>query len=524
MKNMINILDCTLRDGGYVNDWRFSEKSVIDITRCLEESGIDLIEAGYLSEKYPQEKGRTIFSSLQDIEEIVPKHILCRVACMINYGEYAAEHLPDYNGFGIRYLRIAFHQEDMRAALNYCRELCQKGYEVFVQPMSTIDYSEEELTAMLSVANEIGVRAVYIVDSFGFMQPHDVELLLNLYQNNLKKDIAIGFHSHNNLQLSMSNSEVMLNHRDKGREIIIDSSVFGMGRGAGNLCTELLIKHLNEHFDKSYELLPVLEIIDDYLHGIFIRTPWGYSLPYYLASSNKCHPNYATYLSQKQTIGIQQMNKILGRIPQENRRKFDKELIERLYIEYTGVEIDDRETLHALEKVFNGKSLLLLAPGKSLQEYEQQIRNYVTEQNPIVIAINFVPKQFALDVLFLSNPKRKASVKQINSSRILTTSNITDVESRWKVNYFSLVNYSEQEADNAGLMLLRLLIKLKVKEVAMAGFDGFSQDPHQNYYDEQYINSTVTEVFESRNRSVGHQLAQLMKSININFLTPTRYV
>ena len=93
-----------------------------------------------------------------------------------------------------------------------------------------------------------------------------------------------------------------------------------------------------------------------------------------------------------------------------------------------------------------------------------------------------------------------------------------------KVNYFSLVNYSEQEADNAGLMLLRLLIKLKVKEVAMAGFDGFSQDPHQNYYDEQYINSTVTEVFESRNRSVGHQLAQLMKSININFLTPTRYV
>lgn len=531
MNGKIKILDCTLRDGGYVNDWNFGEKAITSIVSSLREAEIDLIEVGYLSqytnatsdEKRKTVQGKTIFTSLEQVNGLLQEMPDGHYACMINYGEYDVETLPSYEGQGIRILRIAFHREDMQNALRYCEQIREKGYEVFVQPMSTMDYTEEELNLLIARCNAFSPAAVYIVDSFGFMQQTDVRRMFTTYNELLAKDIAIGFHSHNNLQLSFPNSQEIIRLSDE-RAVIIDSSVFGMGRGAGNLCTELLVKYLNEQQDKHYHLVPILEIIDNELNPIFIHSPWGYSLPYYAASVNKCHPNYATWLQNKQTLGVRQLNLILSRIPEEKRRRFDRQLVEQLYMEYQGIEIDDENTIQYLRNLLEEHQVLLLAPGKTIHTYKTDILDYIDKYRPVVFSINFQPSELPADLLFMSNTKRIGLLKSFPRDRVIATSNIVNDLFHWRVNYGSLVEPNQEESDNAGLMLLRLLKKIGVRDVAIAGYDGFSQDVHENYCDDQYINSTITEIFAERNQNVGKQLRQMCQTMNICFLTPTRYL
>lgn len=101
-----------------------------------------------------------------------------------------------------------------------------------------------------------------------------------------------------------------------------------MGRGAGNLCTELITKYLNDNYSHNYNLLPILEIIDEHLMSVFIKSPWGYSVPFYIASINNCHPNYASYLLDKQTISVRDIYNILASMDDSKRTFYDREYIE----------------------------------------------------------------------------------------------------------------------------------------------------------------------------------------------------
>lgn len=169
------------------------------------------------------------------------------------------------------------------------------------------------------------------LDTLGIMYQHDMRRFFYLIDNNLAKNICLGFHSHNNLQMSFANAQEMirLNHQ---RTIIIDSSCYGMGRGVGNLCTELLTDYINSNIGQRYSMLPVLNIVDKFLMPIYAEHRWGYDLPYFLAATVKCHPNYAAYLLRKETLSIEKIEKLLSLIPLENRAEFDSELIEEMYV------------------------------------------------------------------------------------------------------------------------------------------------------------------------------------------------
>lgn len=523
MPKKIQILDCTLRDGGYVNDWRFGIDCETFVLHKLSEAGIDIVETGYLSKKHSAESGRTIFTSLEAIEHIVNQCGLHHAACMINYGDFDIEQIPCYTGGAVDTLRVAFHLCDLEAALDYCERLIKKGYCTFVQPMATMDYSQQDLSYMLGRCNQIHPTAVYIVDSFGLMQQDDVCQLFQAYDSSLKEDIVIGFHSHNNLQLSFPNSQEIIRNSGK-RSVIIDSSVYGMGRGAGNLCTELLTKYLNESFGTSYQLVPILEVIDKYLNAIFIKTPWGYSVPFYVAAVNHCHPNYATYLLNKQTLGVQQINITLSQIPEEKKHSFDKTLAENLYLQFQACSTDDSPTLQYLRKQLQGRTPLILAPGKTILTHKVELQQYIAQEHPFVISVNFLPANYEAHMLFLSNTKRFASIEAEGNIPVVATSNLPKIRNAHRADYTSLILPGYSEADNAGLMLLRLLQRTGIRHVAMAGFDGFAADVHENYCNDEFINSTVTEIFTERNQSVGEQLHLLMQNMQIDFITPTRYV
>ena len=530
MTNEIKILDCTLRDGGYVNNWEFGEKAIRAIIDKLIEAEVDIIECGFLSKTKPSSCNQTIFNSLESINRLLEKFQKKHgFACMINYGEFPIEQLPKYERVGVDTLRIAFHKKDLIAALDYCQQVKSKGFNVYVQPMITSSYSEQELGILIESINRFSPKATYIVDSFGTLRRSELFNLFQLFDNKIDKHIEIGFHSHNNLQLSFSNAQELIQVATS-RTRIIDSSVFGMGRGAGNLCTELLILHLNETTKKNRCILPILEIIDEFLNPIFIKKPWGYSVPYYIASTNNCHPNYASYLTNKQTLSTKDINLILSQIPQQERSQYNQNVIEDLYVKHQSQAIDDTLILDKLTNMLSNRKILIYAPGKSILTHEESIKNYIRKVHPLTIAINFVPENYDCDMIFISNLKRFSSLseaqrKQIETSTIIATSNIKKRnESFMLINYHSLINPKYSEFDNAGIMLLRLLKNIGINKVAIAGYDGFRNNPHDNYFSDSMINTTNSEALNERNSCIAEQIKELQKDIHVEFLTPSLYI
>ena len=304
------ILDCTLRDGGYINDWAFGRYGIQKIISQLTSAGVDIVECGFLEDvSYNTEY--SLYTTVEQIKNMLPSdRKSTKYVARACYGEYTLAHLTPYDGTSIDGIRVTFHYDEVDEALKYCRHIMDKGYEVFVQPVGTTSYSDEQLLSLIKKVNELNPYAFYLVDTLGLMQQNDVLRFFYLIDNNLRKSIKMGFHSHNNLQLSYSNCQTLA-ALNSDREIFLDSSVYGMGRGAGNLNTELIASYLNQHQGCSFNIEPILEVVDEFIMDIKAKYDWGYCVPYYLAAINGCHPNYASYLNNKKTLTVRNIATIL---------------------------------------------------------------------------------------------------------------------------------------------------------------------------------------------------------------------
>ena len=270
----------------------------------------------------------------------------------------------------------------------------------------------------------------------------------------------------------------------------------------------------------------VLEIMDEYIMPIYNQHPWGYSAPYYIAAINGCHPNYATFLMNLQTLCIRDINSIIRSIPSEKRHLYDKGTIHELYTEYQQNSVDDSETISMIESICRGKEVLLLAPGKSLATYRKQISDFIEEYSPIVLSINHIPRDFKYYKVFISNLKRFKGIDDavaIIKNNVIFTSNITDDRSLSVVNYSSYLNNNDSILDNAGLMLINLLRKVGVNSIYLAGYDGFSYSGASNYYDDKLFNSVQYEKQQQTNIAIIEYFRKIRKVMNIEFITPTIY-
>ena len=523
----VKILDCTLRDGGYCNNWEFGLNNSKYITKKLMSAGIDIIECGFLSQKKQETEENTIFNTVSAVKAVLPEGAkTSEFVCMINYGEFNIDDLEEYDGTSIDSIRVAFHQKDLDDAIEVCRQIKEKGYGVYVQPMVTLNYSDAEILKLVSMTNEIGAKALYIVDSFGVVRRKDLLRMYYLIDHNLDSNIVIGYHSHNNLQLAYSNAQA-LSEIHSSRVKIIDSSVFGMGRGAGNLNTELFVEYLNDYIGTDYTVFPLLQIIDNVLNKFYFSSYWGYSLPHYLSSKYNCHPNYASYLSDKNTLTIEAISEILGQIPPEKKINFNKEFVEQLYVAYQGNYADDKETISSLEKKLEDKDILIIAPGQTIHNYKVKVDESIKNNNSTVIGVNFAPEEYHTDYVFISNIKRyNQFIERSNKEdeTIIVTSNISSEIADYTVNYGSLRNSTQGVEDNVTLMLIKLLIKMGVRKVKIAGFDGYEAEISDNYADKDMSIATISkERAIAMNTAISNELAKLSKYIEIEFVTPTKY-
>lgn len=523
----IRILDCTLRDGGYINDWKFGKKTIRSVLDKLEKAGIDIIECGFLTGMV-QDEDCSLFDNVDTLGQLLPKQKRNSMfVAMIAIGEKELHPvtLPVCDGSSIDGIRLTFHKAEIEQAFEWAKIIMEKGYEVFMQPVGSVFYSDLELLTLVEKINQLNPYAFYIVDTLGSMYRNDVSHRFYLIDKNMNPGIRLGFHGHNNLQLAFSNAQVLGKIQTK-RTLILDSSVYGMGRGAGNLPTELITQYINKNIDSRYDTAVVMDIYDDYIAAIRREYEWGYSMPYHIAASHVCHPNYASYLMDKRTLTMKDIEEIIRSIPEEDKVLYDRRKIEQLYVRFQSRKIDDEKAVNQIGQLIRNRKILLLAPGASLAEEYEKITDYIEKETPYVITVNFVDDAYKMDACFVSNHKRmdimEQEIRKMEGVLVILTSNIPSrVKGSLRVDYKRYTNSDEMISDNAGLMLLNLLKECGADEVVLAGFDGFRHRLNGNYYSRELNLKVNEQEAAERQRRIRRKLREL--DMKIHFLTKSVY-
>ena len=515
----IKILDCTLRDGGYINDWAFKDSHTKKILKALDTSHVDIIECGYLNDKKGATNNTTLFDSTATMDKALStiSHSKSQKVVMINLGDYDVANLPPQKQTSIDGIRLAFHKKDSDIAFESAKHIISLGYKLYFQPMVTKNYTDIEFLSIIEKVNELKPYAFYIVDSFGSMTLGEFHKYLILAHSNLEASIALGYHSHNNMQLAFSNAISMCSQNFK-REIIIDSSIYGIGRGAGNLNTELIADYLNSSHEKSYDTLPLLEIIDELLASLMSQNSWGFSPAQFLSASYNCHPNYATYLVNKNTNHIVGIKKVMDKLPQESKNSFDKELIEKLYRDFI---LEAKTPTKGKLEIPKDKKVLLIASGKSVAQHKELLKLKADDKNYILIALNHKP-EIDCDYYFFTNQKRYDEFSEkLELSQIVITSNIsTTSEPQIVLDFSKLVINEDILVTNSTILAINFLIQQKHKSVEIAGLDGYKIGIENYSYDEnQVVNDTKAQ--QEENKVIQASLDRLSKFIKIDLVTPS---
>ncbi len=518
----VYLLDCTLRDGGYINDWEFGYSGITQIIKKLEQTGIEMIEVGFLKgDTYDENK--TLFPSIDSIKHVLlHKNPNVSYVCMLDMSSpVPLERIVPYDGTSVDGIRVIFKKNKTNEAYEACKYIKAAGYQFYVNYVSTDAYTDKEFIEGIEKFNELKPTGVTIVDTFGVIKRKQFQRLVAIADNNVLPDTKICYHAHNNLQQAFGNSEAMVD-MNLSRDIVIDACVFGMGRGAGNLNLELFAEYMNDNYGKSYQISPMLEIMDEYLSEFYKTKFWGYSLPLYLSAMHKCHPNYAIYLAEKNTLTEKTFNELLKSISPEDKLEFSKDKLEYYYRKYMDALVDDREVIDELSKDFYNSKALLIAPGKSIKEYSEVINECISD-SVRVVCVNFYDAKYKPDFVFLGNIRRYNKIDYRNKSKVICTSNITDSSNAdYVVNFSSLTGSNSDIFDNSGLMALRLLEKLGVDEVFIAGFDGYSETESVDYYDNGFVSYPHHRI-SMKNDLIAEEINEIKKRIKLSFLTPTKY-
>lgn len=526
----VRVLDVTLRDGGCVNDFNFGQAYMERILSAQEAAGVDIIELGYLDGERGSAAGRTQFSSDAAIRESLlrDKKQGATYVAMIDYGKFDIDSLGRRASGGIDGIRLAFHKKDLGGVAEAGRKIMGKGYQLYVQPMVTMRYTDMELLGLVRLVNEElpGASAFYIVDSFGEMRPNDLARVWNLVDHNLAMPMAVGFHSHNNLQMSYSNAVTLLRFATN-RAVIIDSSVMGMGKGAGNLNTELLLEHLNLFYGKGYRVGPLLQLIDKVINQLHAEYGWGYAPEYYLSSANRCTPSYASYFYNRHMLPIDAVGQLLGMLDEDKKCSFDPAYAEEAYLEFNAAKVvDDTQAVRELEGELSGRAVLLIAPGRSIAGAACRIRGLAGRAGVAAVGLNLLD-DFGQGYI-LATRKDVFDTALARGDALIAPSSISK-GARGNVRILDYGKWVDgggggQVHDSSAVIAFNLLRHCRVREVYLAGFDGFSAGINDNYYD-PLMRFPMREGEARRKNEYYSGLVRAMRQdgMEVVFVTPSKY-
>lgn len=528
----IKLLDCTLRDGGYVNDWKFGHNNIVSIFERLADANVDCIEIGFLDERRPFDINRSIMPDTDSVEKIYGgldrKNVL--VVGMIDYGTCSLEHIKPCNESYLDAIRVIFKKHLRNEAMAFCAELKKLGYKVFAQLVSVTSYTDEEMMDLIRLANEVKPYAVSMVDTYGLMHQNNLKHYFDLLNDNLYEEIGLGYHAHNNFQMGYANCITMMS-QTTDRLLLVDGTIYGMGKSAGNAPIELIAMYMNANLGKSYDISQFLEAIDSNITEFYTPATWGYNMFFYLAASNDCHPTYVSDLMKKKTLSIKQINELLGRLEGERKLLYDRKYIESLYMEYQVNDIDDSKDVETLKGLFAGKPVLLLGSGDTVIRQENILRQFIRTAKPVVVSMNYIPDNICPDFVFLSNSKKYVQIagklaRSCGKYKIIATSNVTKTNGAFDftIRYSDVLDMSDDAiTDLPFAVLLRTMLKIGVAEVFLGGIDGFNKQHDGIYLDDNESCNYDVKYIDELNAYVRQTLLEVSDKLKINFLTDSIY-
>lgn len=288
-KDDIKVLDCTIRDGGLMNKWQFSDELVKSVYDSCVEAGVDYMEIGYISseDKFSRDEyGKWKFCAEDDLRAIVGENNTnTKLSVLADIGRIDFEDIRPKSESVLDMFRVAAYEHQIDKAIELAHHVMDKGYEATINLMAVSKVSERRINEVLSDVANSRVKFFYLVDSYGSMYSEDIQFLMKKYKDALP-GVEIGFHGHNNMQLAFANTiECLVNGAT-----MLDATMLGMGRGAGNCNLELLIAFLK---NPKYRLRPILQSIQDYIQPLEKTIDWGYFMPYMVSGSLNQHPRNA---------------------------------------------------------------------------------------------------------------------------------------------------------------------------------------------------------------------------------------
>lgn len=318
----VQITDCTIRDGGYLFNKNPSPEFVRGIMKGLADAGIDYVETGFLQTNVTEDT--LVYGNSIDARKYLPADRgTTNFLGFCDNSRYSLDRLDAYDSKSFKWLRISFAQHEIDESLEFCAGAMEKGYCVQFNPMDSISYTDDARANLIEKVNKVKPASFSIVDTFGAMDMLDLAHIFRQVDSLLDKDIKIGLHSHDNLGLSCALAERMVELAEEtGRDIIIDGSLFGMGRGAGNAKTELLADYINKHFGGHYDLRRLLETIDTYITPVLSSIHWGYDLPMYICGTKHSHVDNVYHLKDKFGCTANEMFEVVETLPPQQRTRY----------------------------------------------------------------------------------------------------------------------------------------------------------------------------------------------------------
>ena len=292
-REKIKVLDCTIRDGGLINDHDFDLKFVRGVYKAVSEAGVDYMEIGYKNshELFPDEKfGAWKFCDDDDIKRAIDGiESKTKIATMVDVGRVNTDDVKPASESPVKMMRVAAYVKDIDKAIYLVNHFADKGYETTINIMAISKDSGPALDeALQQIQEESMANVVYVVDSFGALYQEPIEELVKRFKKYLKTK-EVGFHGHNNQQLAFSNTIEAIIHGAN----YMDATVYGIGRAAGNCPLELLLGFLN---NPKFDIRPVLDIIASDFVPLREKIEWGYIIPHAITGMLNEHPRAAIAL------------------------------------------------------------------------------------------------------------------------------------------------------------------------------------------------------------------------------------
>ncbi len=559
MAQNVEILDCTIRDGGYINNWNFDKKVVRELYRSISKAGVDYIELGYRgTEKYfaRAKYGIWRFTEEGDLREVTENIAGAKIALMIDYGKFDFSDLSPQKENLAEMIRVAVHKAKVQEAVKFCEKIKEKGYQVSLNLMGYSNYTPVERKEFACLLKDADIDYIYVADSYGSILPSQIEGFLKpLLEVTGKK---IGFHSHNNLQMAFANTLEAI----RCGVGIVDASVYGMGRCAGNLPLEAILSHMELLNHDRYNVIPVLNLIDRYFIEFQRQAHWGYQLPYMLSGIFKCHPNYARDLVERREYTIEDIWHILEIIKKISPSEFSKNTLEDVLkkgifgSERKSIILENNKKKAKIktQKVkvsylgrHQGRDFLVLANGPTLKTYKEQIDKFIKKHNPIILGANYLGGMFVPHYHAFNNKRRFIDyIEQVaQGSKLLIGQYIPqNMVKEYTRRDYEVLYYLDEMDNEFGIedgviqtncrtisvLLLGVAIAMGARQIFITGMDGYLASDSEgkfHFYKEEEANDRelILEKHEWNLRFLGQidQYLTVGGKEGIHILTPTSY-